>query len=340
MVRPTFPAPVVRRKTFTGPFQTSLAVLLALSPLLAGCSYRSSSQPQLSDKGATAKDIAFEFKTLPRQPVAGIPCIWDMKVLDVATGKGLKSFADNDGQRLRLAVISADGKEFQLVQPDYKDYGHFVTQGIFASSGSHRAFAFFTPFGGQPLVKGIEWEIAPVGAPGPAPEPVLPEPPKDKPSPAEKTAALHAKNALQPLPVPASLRPDSLTGGRIEKTAGGLRVALQSGTPRAGATANLTLVVRDAPGGVTAELEPVLGAPAQMVIVDAARQWATAPELLEGTGRHGSPCVFQAVFPRPGLYTVWTVFARGGQKITIPFVLNVGNTEQKETAGGNNKVGN
>lgn len=34
-------------------------------------------------------------------------------------------------------------------------------------------------------------------------------------------------------------------------------------------------------------------------------------------------------FPRSGLYKVWAQFQRGGQVITVPFVVNVGAGEQK-----------
>lgn len=297
----------------------SVAFVAALALGLAGCGgYQTSSQPQVSDRGATASGIDFQFKTLPAVPTAGIPVIWDLKVLDLATTKGLKSFEDKNGQRLRLAVVSQDNQQFQLIQPDYKDYGHFVTQSAFPVAGTYRAFAFFTPFGGKPLAKRALFAPFKEKLPDGETRPI-------------KKYEIGVKSApeLQPMPQKLPLVPDKVVDGRIEKTAKGLRVVLQIAAPRARQTTNLTLITRDAAGAPSRDLEPVLGAPAQMVAVSQDQQSALAPVLLEGTGVRGAACVFPVVFPSAGLYTIWTQFARGGETISVPFVVRVAPEEMR-----------
>jgi hypothetical protein len=292
MVRP-FQRPRVTR---FAPIRPYFAFILApLACCVAGCSYRSSSDPQESDRGATAQDITFQFKTQPRRAVAGETLIWDMKVLDRATEKGFKSFADENGKRLKLAVVSADSRHFQLLQPDYKDYGHFLAQGTFPVAGTYRVFAFFTPFGGQPLVKSAEYRVL-------------------NPS----TEGLH------PIMPGSSLHEDKTVDGRLQKSIGGLRVALQCGALRAGQNTNLTVIVRDAKGVTPTDLSSVMGAPAQMVIIAADQKNASQPTLLEGTGVRGAPFVFRAQFPAAGLNTVWLQLGRGEQTLTVPFVLRIG----------------
>jgi len=292
-----------------------VAVLAVLALGASGCSYRSSSQPQVSDTGAKATDVSLEFKTLPARSVAGEACIWDIKVLDNATGKGFKSYADRNGQQLRFAVLSTDGKAFQLVEPDYKDYGHFVFQGTFAQGGPHRAFALFTPFGGAPIFKGIEFLVAPSGTH------IDPQPLTLDLTPAPKKKG--DQNILKPLTVPDSLRVDKSSGGQIEKRAGGLRVSLHTAELRAGQSTNLTIVLHDDAGRPASDTEPVLGAPLQLVATSADATAALAPELIGGTGVRGQAAVFQALFPKGGPYTLWTQFARGGRTWTVPFTIRV-----------------
>jgi hypothetical protein len=307
MVRP-FQRPRVTRFAQIRPYFAFILAPLALG--VAGCSYRSSSDPQESDRGAKAQDITFQFKTQPATPLAGETLIWDMKVLDKSTGKGFKSFADERGQRLKLAVVSTDNKHFQLVQPDYKDYGHFLVQGTFPVAGTYRVFAFFTPFGSAPQVKRAEF------------------PPFSEKPPVENTelqVSSSGREGLQPIMLASgALAEDKMKDGRIEKSDGELRLTLQSASPRAGQETNLTVVARDAAGKTLVDLEPVLGAPAQMIILDEKQEFASSPALLEGTGVRGAPCVFRARFPRAGLYSVWTQFARRGETITVPFVLRIG----------------
>ncbi|HEX8551563.1 MAG TPA: hypothetical protein VF681_08395 [Abditibacteriaceae bacterium] len=267
-------------------------LLLVAAGVSGGCGYRSSRDPAKSDKGATSADLKFEFKTFPRAAIAGEKTMWDLKILTRETGRGLKSFADQNGQRLRLAVVSQDLNEFQLIQPEYKDYGHFVTQQTVKTPGIHRVFAVFTPFGGKQVVQSAPFKVG----------------------------ASEGLSAIQREP---RLVPDAVREGRVEKSTGDYRLALQTATLRPNATTNLSLILRDKNGVPIRETPPVLGAPVQIVAVSGDGQTLVAPQLIAGTGVGGAPFVFSTVFPRTGLYKVWVQVAPQGKTISVPFVVRV-----------------
>ena len=268
--------------------------------VLSGCGgYKTSSDPSKLDKGARSADVKFEFKTLPRRSVVGETTMWDIKVVNLESKRGFKSFEDQNGQRLRLVVASHDLEEWQIAQPDYKDYGHFVMQGR-VGPGPHRVFALFTPFGGKPVVQSVEFPPTDVGE-------GVKRIPKARPN----------------------LVPDTLVAGRIEKRFDMSRVELQTSTLRAGQTTNLSMVVRDANGAAITEFGAVLGSPAQCVAIHEDGKTLVAPKFLATTGTGGAPFVWSALFPREGRYKIWVQFAPRGKSLVASFVVQV---QKKEKA--------
>ena len=49
----------------------------------------------------------------------------------------------------------------------------------------------------------------------------------------------------------------------------------------------------------------------------------TATRSLEFSKPHGPDIVFEAVFPRPGLYKLWAQFQRGGRVAVVSYTLPV-----------------
>lgn len=272
--------------------------------LLGGCGgYKTSGDPSKLDEGARAADVKFEFKTLPRRSVVGETTMWDIKIVNLESKRGFKSFEDQNGQRLRLVVASHDLEEWQIAQPDYKDYGHFVMQGR-VGAGPHRVFALFTPFGGEPVVQSVEFPATEIGA-GATSEGV--------------------KRIPKAGPI---LIPDKLVAGRIEKRFDLARVELQTSTLRAGQSTNLSLVVRDANGASQTEFASVLGSPAQCVAIHEDAKTLVAPKFLATTGTKGAPFVWNTLFPREGKYKIWAQFAPRGQNLVASFVLQVQKKEK------------
>jgi hypothetical protein len=72
------------------------------------------------------------------------------------------------------------------------------------------------------------------------------------------------------------------------------------------------------------DLEPFLGAPAHALIISEDLADAVHSHPVEEYSRPNGPdIVFDAVFPRPGLYKLWTQFQRHGRVATVSFTLPV-----------------
>jgi len=106
---------------------------------------------------------------------------------------------------------------------------------------------------------------------------------------------------------------------------------------KAGAESTIAFRVRDArTGEEPGDLAPFLGAPAHAAIIDHKLRGLVHAHALEG-GEHaqhgggsaqlglqsGDTFVFRAHFEHPGLHKVWVQFARGGEVIAAPFVVDV-----------------
>lgn len=108
-----------------------------------------------------------------------------------------------------------------------------------------------------------------------------------------------------------------------DRVAGGVRVHLEAGALKAGKAGLLRFTLSDvATGAPLSDLEPFLGAPAHLLIVDA--------DLTEADHAHpeelatGGPSIsFQALIPRAGDYKLWFQFQRLGVVITTAFVVSV-----------------
>ena len=107
-----------------------------------------------------------------------------------------------------------------------------------------------------------------------------------------------------------------------EQTADGVRVRLEADSLRALRPSALRFVVTDASTGKpVVDLEPYLGAPGHLLIVDSDLKFAIHghPE-----GQSSGPEVaFDPVLPSAGRYKLWVQFQRNGRVVTVPFVIEV-----------------
>jgi hypothetical protein len=72
------------------------------------------------------------------------------------------------------------------------------------------------------------------------------------------------------------------------------------------------------------DLEPFLGAPAHALIISEDLVDAAHSHPLEEYSRPNGPdIVFDAVFPRPGMYKLWVQFQRHGRVALVSFTLPV-----------------
>jgi len=120
-------------------------------------------------------------------------------------------------------------------------------------------------------------------------------------------------------PARIDLTPDST----LDKTLDGVRVKLDVSGVRAGREAVLRFSLADAKSGAElSDLEPFLGAPGHMLIVNADLTEADHVHPEEPATR-GPVITFQPLMPAPGTYKLWFQFQRHGMVTTVPFVIVV-----------------
>ena len=125
--------------------------------------------------------------------------------------------------------------------------------------------------------------------------------------------------------VPDKILTKALEGVRFELT-------LNPAEPIGGRPATLKFHLTDEKTGEPVrDLQPYLGAWGHTLILseDASdyihsHPTETIPDGVDRTKIYGGPDVsFDAFFPRPGRYRVWSQFQRQGQLITVSFTINV-----------------
>jgi len=108
-----------------------------------------------------------------------------------------------------------------------------------------------------------------------------------------------------------------------ERVVDGVRVQLESRDLKAGREGTLRFTLSDASSGVpVTDLEPFLGAPGHMLIVNPDLTEADHVHPEEPTAR-GPSITFRPVFPAGGFYKLWLQVQRKGVVTTVPFVTSV-----------------
>jgi len=118
---------------------------------------------------------------------------------------------------------------------------------------------------------------------------------------------------------PPDLTPDAGT----EKVDQGVRIRLDASNLKASREAVLKFTLTDAETGAPlSDLEPYLGAPGHVLIVNADLTEADHVHPEEAATR-GPTITFQPTMPAAGAYKLWLQFQRHGVVATVPFVLSV-----------------
>jgi hypothetical protein len=108
-----------------------------------------------------------------------------------------------------------------------------------------------------------------------------------------------------------------------ERTIDGVRVRLDSSNLKAGREAVLRFTLSDAATGTPiTDLQPFLGAPGHLLIVNADLTEADHAHPEEPVA-HGPSITFQPLLPAGGFYKLWLQFQRSGVVTTVPFVVAV-----------------
>jgi hypothetical protein len=209
-----------------------------------------------------------------------------LTISDPDTKRPVPSFVTTHERPLHLFVIDRSLEYFRHLHPVNIDAGVFETREALPP-GEYVAIADFLPQGGRAQM--LQRAIVTPGFRG------------------------------RIFPPPPELIPDDSEA----KQRDGVRVRLQASGLLAGKEATLHFTLTDAASGQPiADLEPYLGAPGHLLIVNGALTEADHAHPEEPTT--GGPSItFQPLMPAAGRYKLWLQFQRRGVVSTVPFVVSV-----------------
>jgi hypothetical protein len=209
-----------------------------------------------------------------------------LTVRDPETNERVTGFATIHEKTFHLFIVSRDLSYFAHVHPEPQPDGSFLLRHE-VPPGEYMLLADFLPNGGssQMVQKAL---ISPGGT---------------------RTAGR----------APSKSEASDLTA-----TIDGIRFSLEPEDVEAGREACLTLTLTDAKTGASiTTLEPLLGAPAHMLIVRADLTDAIHAHP-EEIGTSGPVVTFHPLIPANGVYKIWVQIQRGGKVITAPFLVTAG----------------
>lgn len=184
---------------------------------------------------------------------------------------------------LHFIIISEDLSYFNHVHPEYTGDGVFEIVNDFPAGGEYRMIADFKPTGGDAMTK-LAW-VKVEGVPA-APTPIEVSDP-------------------------------------LEASVDGKHVSLDIGSLIAKEETNLTFHLTDEQSGQPiTELEPYLGAIGHVVVLSEDGEQYVHVHAEEDQGS-GPDAIFEATFPKSGVYKIWAQFQQEGKVITASYVVNV-----------------
>lgn len=252
------------------------------------------------------RTFSIDYNSQPEQAQAGQPTTLTFTVRD-QLGSVVKDLQIVHEKPMHLLIVSTDLAEFYHVHPEQSADGSYRVSHTFPNGGDYKLYADFTPEGAVQVVEQIDLNVA---------------------------GAERAKVALVPDP-------------KFEKVVDGLRIVMKpSADIKAGQELNLDFQAFDAASGKPAtDLQNYLGELAHFVIIsEDLEDLVHAHPMAKGEGNaqpkeHGanghehtegnaesvgrSEVSAHTAFPRAGLYKLWAQFQRGGQVISVPFIVNV-----------------
>lgn len=257
-----------------------------------------------------------DFKSESGTIQAGQPATLAFTVKD-KQGAVVKDLQIVHEKQMHLLVVSRDLAEFYHVHPEQSADGSYRVQHTFPNGGEYKLYADFTPKEATQVVEQVDIKVA---------------------------GTERARVTL-------------VADANFTKTVNGLRVVMKpDGAIKGGQELMLNFATFDAATNKPAtDLQNYLGELAHFVIISAdMKDFVHAHPMSKGehdnsgkTDDHNadghkhstmegvttkpsqSEVAAHTAFPRSGLYKVWAQFQRGGEVITVPFVVNVAGGEQK-----------
>jgi YtkA-like len=211
-------------------------------------------------------------------------------IRDTKTKAIVKDFDIAHTKVFHLLMASRDLSWFAHEHPEAQPDGTFTISQVFPTGGEYRVYADVAPRGAGSQILGTSLMVR-----GTTPKPVALVPSVTKNTVDGVTASFSA--AATPIPV--------------------------------GRSTSLAFKLTDATSGQPiTDLEPYLGAFGHLMIIHQDGQTVVHSHPAEdeaglAQSRKGN-VLFNARFPKPGIYKAWGQFQRAGKVVTIPFVVKIG----------------
>lgn len=239
------------------------------------------------------REYKLDVAVMPAAPRPGAPARLQLTVRDPESNAAIGEFAVVHDKRFHLFVVSQDLEDFAHIHPEQAADGSWTIDHTLRRPGYYRIYADFLPAGGTPQV--LARTLA---------------------------TAAHDGDLSDAIP---TLKPD--TG--FSKNADGItvRLAVLPSLPIiAGRLIKLQYHLTDGGEPVT-DLEPYLAAWGHTLILsEDGLEYVHAHPIeylpADATNVAGGPTVtFEATFPKPGRYRLWTQFKRRGSVSTTSFTV-------------------
>jgi hypothetical protein len=238
------------------------------------------------------REYLVDLRTTPAAPKAGVPIRFRVAILDPDSRETVHDFAVLQEKRLHLFVVSQDLTEFAHLHPEQQADGSWIVDHTLKHPGYFRVFTDFAPYAGTPQVLGRTL-----------------------------VTAGHSGDLETSIP---RLRADQ----PLVRTVGDTTVRLVVEPPEIIAGHTVRLQYEFSAGGApVTDLEPYLSGWAYGVAfsqdgLEHVRSHALEAPPADVADPRGGPTVrFDATFPRPGPYRIWTMFKRHGVVSTVPFTI-------------------
>jgi hypothetical protein len=238
------------------------------------------------------REYLLDLKTTPVAPKPGGPVRLRLTVLDPDSKNPVRDFAVVHDKRFHLFVVSQDLEDFAHIHPEQDESGSWTIDHTLTRTGYYRIYLDFLPIGGTPQVLA-------------------------------RTVATAAHDGDLATSIPRLVPDRSLV-----KSADGTTVQLSvlPSTIVAGRTVKLQYQLSENGKPVT-DLEPYLAAWGHtLVLSEDALEYVHAhpieylpPDAPDVKG--GPTITFDATFPKPGRYRLWTQFKRRGTVSTTSFTV-------------------
>lgn len=217
-------------------------------------------------------------------------------VINPRTGQQVKDFIIMHDELFHLFIVSQDMTHFQHIHPTFQPDGSFVIETVLPEPGVYKLYCDFYPAEGLPQV--LQTHLVTTG---------------------------YQPDLFASIP---QLVPDT----DLTRIADGMKIALTLDPPTiiAGRETTLKYHLTDArTDQPVTDLRPYLSAWGHTLILsqdqaDYVHSHPTepVPDNVDRQTLRGGPLVtFEALFPRPGIYRIWSQFLRGETLTTVSFTV-------------------